>query len=314
MRYEEFCQAVKEQILRYLPESCRDCKVETRKVYKINEQLDCLNVMPREGRGKRAQMYPNIYLQDMYQIFQQSKEFETVMAFIARMISECEFPKVPQGEADVADCRKRIVHLVINREKNRQLLKLLPHREWLDLAVIYRIVAVDAQGAMYSVNLTYQVMETMCMNEDALFQQAHENTQRLFPTCLIRLKEELERLSGGSPQQETSDAQEAGSLQAGALQEDLPLYLLSNKQRLYGAGAALYEENISRLAEDLQTDLYLLPSSLHEMLILPDGYGEGKKMQKLVKEVNQQVVKEKDWLSDQVYHYSRSQKKLAVWV
>lgn len=83
-------------------------------------------------------------------------------------------------------------------------------------------------------------------------------------------------------------------------EEDIPMYILSNKGNSHGASGVLDEEILREFAKKHHTDkLVLLPSSVHEVIILTDAdEDELESMKHLVASVNEQEVAPEDQLSD----------------
>ena len=80
--------------------------------------------------------------------------------------------------------------------------------------------------------------------------------------------------------------------------------VLTNTQGMHGAGALFYPDQLETIAQQMGTDFFVLPSSVHEVLILPDdGSQDLDSLQFMVREINRTEVAPEDRLSDFVYHY-----------
>ena len=89
------------------------------------------------------------------------------------------------------------------------------------------------------------------------------------------------------------------------------MYVLTNSTGSLGAAALFYPDVKEKAAELMGSDYYILPSSVHEVILVPDNPSiDAKDLCKMVKEANRTVVEEKDILSDNVYHYSREDRRL----
>ena len=124
---------------------------------------------------------PTIYLAGYYEKFQSGENFSSILKQIAKVITiytmqqeiEKDFFK-PEGE--------EIVFQIINRERNKELLKSLPHREILDLALIYRIIRIQDNGEMMSCAVTYDILKELRMNEEELYDYAKKTKRGSFKT------------------------------------------------------------------------------------------------------------------------------------
>ncbi len=105
----------------------------------------------------------------------------------------------------------------------------------------------------------------------------------------------------------------------GQMMEDLeevkmPMYVLTNRQKLYGAACMLYPGVLKEFGRQLGQDFYILPSSVHEVILVPGETGaEHGALQKIVKEINQTQVAEDEVLADSVYYYSRGEDRI-LWI
>ena len=98
-----------------------------------------------------------------------------------------------------------------------------------------------------------------------------------------------------------------------AFPEPLSLYVMTNQTQVYGAAGFLMKEMISRFAEEKDRNLYIIPSSLHELLIYPDfGDVNPEELNGFVKEVNRTQVHPYDRLSDHIYYYSRQTDEIVI--
>ena len=88
------------------------------------------------------------------------------------------------------------------------------------------------------------------------------------------------------------------------------IYILSNQYRINGAATLLYEGLIQELADRMNCNFYVLPSSIHELLLIPDANGKSLEgLSRMVKDINENHVKEEEILSDRAYYYNREEKR-----
>ena len=93
------------------------------------------------------------------------------------------------------------------------------------------------------------------------------------------------------------------------------MQVLTNQSKLFGAVSILYPDVLQNIAERLHRNLYVLPSSVHEVILLPEREGEKgteESLAEIVKDVNSTVVDTEDILADSVYYYDRARKSLSV--
>ena len=207
-------------------------------------------------------------------------------------------------KASIEEPEDHIVFQVVNTEKNQDMLKKAPHRRFLDLSIIY---ALTNEFGQFLILVTDQIAETHGWSEEQLFQMAMRNTKSLFPFKVMRmcsfLFENSMELFGVLPYED--DIYEPGP-------DDEEMWVLTNEQKVNGCTVLLYEELFHRLAERLGSDLYLLPSSRHEIIAVSSKVAEWAPLSSIVPEVNEEVVDEEDFLSDSVYRYDRISRSFSV--
>ena len=88
------------------------------------------------------------------------------------------------------------------------------------------------------------------------------------------------------------------------------LYIITNEKRAFGAASMLYEDELHKLAESIGTNLYVLPSSVHEVIAVSASMGSAEELARMVREINMEQVSPEDRLSDQVYLYDKNMRQL----
>ncbi len=193
---------------------------------------------------------------------------------------------------------KVICHLV-NYDRNRELLKDIPHRRWLDLAVIYKIYLGEMGPGFGSVTVQNQHLLLWDTDEGTLFQLARVNTERLFPPEIRNMTDILCECGF------LTRAEPAPGLIPPGSPEEVPMYVLTNPEEYYGASCLLYPGIKKLLSRIPGCDFYLLPSSVNELILVPvTPFCNGRDFYDIVREVNALVVPEEQFLSDRVYFYS----------
>ena len=94
--------------------------------------------------------------------------------------------------------------------------------------------------------------------------------------------------------------------------DERSMYVISNASKLFGAASMLYEEPLHELSEKFGSDLYILPSSTHEVIAISSNFGEPEELAEMVYEINMDQVDLSDRLSNQVYHYDKEARTLRL--
>ena len=188
--------------------------------------------------------------------------------------------------------KKSLFVKLVNTERNESLVEQSISKEFLDLSAVVRVVLKMDKEGMSSMALSKGAAEILGMTEEEIYAAALANTLRLFPPKLMNLGRYVEMSIGAE-------------LPLG--EDEVTTYILTNQKEVDGAIYFMSPEVVGAIAEALEDDLYILPSSVNEVLLvraseLEDGVDELKEM---VRDANETVVSEKDILSYNVYHYDK---------
>ena len=285
MNFEEFKAWVKENI--------------TSKDWKETSQVEISVVKKNNGVSKAGlfiresgqDVSPILYLDDNYIHYQNGELLENVIKKIRDDYNEkvqMAAVKIPNLQ-EFENVRGKIIYRLVNYEKNKELLEDCPHRRLYDLAVTFRWVAhIDNDGVSTSLITNRQVKEWGVSVNDLVL-AAQQNTPRLFPAKIVDIEEML-----------------AGKMSFILYPSTIPMYILTNEQEVNGASALLYGDVLKDFANKKGTDMYILPSSIHEVILLPsDRINDPTKLLSMVHDANTTVVSIGDVLSDSVYYYDR---------
>lgn len=306
MNFELYKEVVKEKILEYLPEEYHNAEVSVREVPKVNRTLTGLTVAMPE----KTNITPTIYLENKYEEYQSTGDLEQSLCDIADAVKE-GMNRVPEKVPDMNldTIRENVILVLINATQNEEMLKNVPNRSFQDLSVIYRWVVSNDEHGMGTVIITDDIAKQVGMNEEELFRCAVENTKRICPPKICSMNEILGQLM-------VEEGMSQDMLETmGMLPENNPkesMWIITNQSGINGAASMLYEDNLHKLAENVGTDLYVLPSSIHEVIAVSVEMGRPEELAQLVHEVNCNAVELGERLSNNVYHYDKDLRKLEL--
>ena len=305
MDYTMFKELVQDKFMDYMPEKYRDGKLTINKVTKINGTKDGLNIYREGAKGS-----PTIYIDDMYEKFKQNGDLEQTFrqaaGFYVKVLTE--IPPIPINLLS-EKANDKIYMILVNTESNKDMLKDVPHREVNDTSVVYRIMVSDDEKEIGSALITNRIAEEMGMNEEQLFKVAAENTPRLFPPVIKPMSQVIFGMlteNGGMPKdvaEQVVDEMKGGKEM---------MWIITNNKGISGAVNMIFEKNLYELSKGMGEDLYILPSSIHEVIAVPASMGNPEKLAELVLQVNTTAVDVSERLSNQVYHYDRDARKLSM--
>lgn len=233
---------------------------------------------------------PVLYLDAAYERYLAGETageiFEGLMEHNDSQIREMEtaWDFQPEQFADYSHVKEYLRLRLVNCEKNTELLRDMPYVRWNDLAVIFYYEIGDGQAQIQINNRHLALWEETV---ETLYQDAMENMKNCVPDELFPLSDLIRRKASSW------------------MGEEPPIHVLTNSTGRYGAAAMLYTGKIRELADSTGSDLVILPSSLHEVLLVPDLEEKRQTYRETVGGVNRTVLEPEEVLSDNIYLYSR---------
>lgn len=302
MEYEVFKQHIRDSVE---TQTKKGGKVFVNHIIKNNgRELDGLVIM-EEG----CNVAPTIYLNSYYEQYQDGRKISDIVREITGIhkANKNNLKFASDMFNDYANVKDKVVYKVINYDKNLKLLADVPHKKMLDLAVVYYCLLEQDKGMSATALIHNSHMKSWDITEEQLYEDAIINTPRLLRSCIKPMSAILREMIEveEDDEKEESDTQLMG--------REGEMYVLTNENRVNGAACMLYEKVLDKFADLMETDLYILPSSVHEVIILPKQSTYDKKMlQDMVREVNVEGVAADEVLSDNVYEYCRKDKMIKL--
>lgn len=290
MQFSQFVEEVVNKIKEYLPESFASASVELSTVTKNNDlKLTGLTI-----RSVDSNICPTIYLEQFYDRYQDGQDIAEVLESIADVRVSHEVKDIFDTERILSfdKVKNVIVPKLVNRKWNEQLLQERPHTDIGDLAVTYHISLQQDFDGSASVPVTYQIMEAWDTDVNTLHESALKNMKS--EECTFQsMLEVLSSMFG----------EEQAEMLTERVEDDEVMFVLSNKARLNGAVAVL-DTSIMKEITDRLGDFYMLPSSVHEWIVVKATDGmDASALAQMIKDVNQSQVHQDERLSDHPYKY-----------
>ncbi len=292
MEKSKFNQEIKELIQKNIT---TDAKVHLQRVRKNNNvYLDSIVIQMPD-----TNISPTIYLDAFYEMYMRGMDLEEVASRVLAAYYQGRPAKALSVDffKDFEKVKGRIVYRLINAEKNKELLEEIPHVLLQDLAICFYYAFHDEQLGDGSITINNKHVEWWKTSHQELMRLAGENTPRLFPVEYKSLKTVIDEFGREIPH---------------TLSEEIfHLYVVTNKQKTMGAACILYEGELEKISEWIGGNFYILPSSVHEVIVLADHDGETpESLHQMIKEVNDIHLLQEEVLSDYPYYYNKATKTL----
>ncbi|HAV90083.1 MAG TPA: hypothetical protein DCW44_02260 [Eubacterium sp.] len=307
MNYNEFKEYMREHILEHLPEEYRNGTVKIEKVYKNNDViLDSIRIT---GVGE-GNMFPLIYLNDSYAIYESGKSIDEIAEKLANFYMENLKPQFDINGKKLTsfeDAKENIACRVCNVTTNKERLAGMPYTVIADdIAVTYSVIVNKDKDGFASAPIRNDLMMAMGVDIETLHDVAVKNIEKIYQPTLKSMDEVIRGLMAKefmevSPIEfELNETEEMFDEIVGRN----PMYVLSSANGVNGAACIASPKVMDMVSEKLGGDFYMIPSSTHEVILIPKSVLiSPEELSDMVVSVNESCVEPQDILSNHVYEY-----------
>ena len=221
-----------------------------------------------------SNLAPTIYLEEFYQKYLKGQQVPDLADSICSIYQEIRVKKTCdcQNLFDFNHVKEHIVYKLIRRDANEELLKQIPYEPFLDLAVVYYIQIDHTRFGSAAIQIRNEHLRYWRVEKEEIRRLAEKNTPRIYPAQIQKIVRFM--------------------------------YVATNEQCSLGAAVMRYPDFREKVRGMIRGDFYILPSSIHEVILVPESFGlEPERMQEMVKEINQTGVAPEEVLSDSVYYF-----------
>ncbi len=220
-----------------------------------------------------SNLAPTIYLEEFYQKYLKGQQVPDLADSICSIYQEIRVKKTCdcQNLFDFNHVKEHIVYKLIRRDANEELLKQIPYEPFLDLAVVYYIQIDNTRFGSAAIQIRNEHLRYWRVEKEEIRRLAEKNTPRIYPAQIQKIVRFM--------------------------------YVATNEQCSLGAAVMRYPDFREKVRGMIRGDFYILPSSIHEVILVPESFGlEPERMAEMVKEINQTGVAPEEVLSDSVYY------------
>lgn len=294
LNYDEF----KRELLKRVRERAgSDVTVEIVAIQKNNRtKKDTIAFSDKENN-----LQPLIYMDSIYSQYCAGAELSVCVGFAVEVYRSAMEIDIDTAYKEWKNVRAKIEMTVINKAWNEDSMSGIPHMDFLDLVLYCRIIIDKNENGVASMTVQKHMLKEWEISEEELWEAAFSNLK----TEEFEIKDVNEVLRFIFPERDLTGLPDKNKFESA-------LYVLTNKYQNRGAIGMLRTDLLEKFAEWSGCDLYILPSSIHEVLLLRDDEIPVDELRRMVRSVNCGVVDEMDRLSDEVYHYQRGSGKLEI--
>lgn len=288
MSYDEFCKYMKNDLQNYFMDQEKECEVHLYHATKTNNVSRIGLTIKTAG----SNIAPTIYMEEFYEKLIEGSSIEDIRNELANLYVYTveKSPNVTfLDDFKLENVQDRIAMRMVNYKDNREMLSETPHKKVDDLAVYYVVVVgCNKEGtACMTIKNTHQ--EMLGISTDELHQIAMENTTKIFPPVFMKIEDKLSQI-------------ENNLLVSEDVGRNSGMFVLTNEIANFGAVNIMYPEIAEKIKEIIGSDYYVLPSTVHEMILVPKGEQvDARELGIMLREINGYMVDKEDRLSDHIY-------------
>lgn len=282
MDFEQFTA----QLIEDMKVARPDIDFSVREVSKLQGESYTGITLTPEGSNVGA----SINVEPLFAKLQAGAEYSDVAFEFAGAFQQAleQMPQIHAADLlDYDQMKDKLVLQVISAKENAEMLQTVPHQELDDLAVVCRFQLENTEQGSASILVTDQVLQSLHISREQLMQDALAVAPENNPARLRNMSEVMAELTGGMFDMPPS-----------------PMWVASVESGMNGAGVMAYPGFMDQAAEQFGGDFFVLPSSIHEVLFIPDdGTMNAEELSEMVASINETEVAPGDRLADVAFHY-----------
>lgn len=249
---------------------------------------------------------PTFYLEDYYRRFLEGEAMEALAKELLKLNQKYQIEHSFEVDffLDFEKAKKHIAFRLINKERNFEILKKIPHIIYLDFAIVFYYLLDHEEFGSGTILIHNSHLELWKINQEMLYQIALQNTPKLLPIAFSKMDHLLLEMAQNEAQRKQLLRDFEGV--------DIRMYVATNDRKQEGAAILLYPEFSEKVKQIMTGDFYIIPSSIHELILVPKDGGQENVvvLNEMVREVNATQLDEREILSNHVYLFDEAEQKI----
>ena len=271
--FEEFVNEVKDMVKDHLPEMYRDAEVVVIEHRKINSCYTGLTIYPKDSVASPVINLTQMYQDHAHDMTEVMKHIENTLLTLPDNVKKMDVSDI----LDYESIKEKLFLRVSSIKKNAAFLKNVPYIAVEDLALTFHILVGQDEQDMASATVTHQMLKDYGVCIETLYKDTVQSSMTLFPARFI---------------------------------DTILMTVVTNDKGINGAASLFYPGIMDKIGSEIvYGNYYILPSSIHEVLVVPDTIIESPdELKQIIKAVNKEAVAPEEQLSDELYYYDTKNK------
>ncbi|MFI3208179.1 MAG: DUF5688 family protein [Eubacteriales bacterium] len=293
MEYKEFVCAIQRDVNVLVG---KDMRVELHTAIKNNGKERVALII----RDEAVNITPSIYLEEYFEQLQEGRTIRDIVEAIIELYDQIKLYKSIDVDVydDYSKVRSMLACKIINLEKNKKLLEDTPYKKILDLAIVFYLLADAGPYGSSTMLIKKEHIDQWNVSLEELSKDAMRNVEKILPFQFQTMTSVVCEILDEKAREELEGREER-------------MYVLSNARRCLGAASMFYKGRLKAIGEALGENFYILPSSIHEVIIVPESKAPSEQdIVDMITEINDTQVDEEEVLSYHPYYYICERERL----
>ena len=289
MNFEKFAENMQADLPKSLSNTFPDVSVEVTDVNKLQGQ----SYTGLAIRFDNSEIAASINLEQFYEMYEDGATYENVLQQLTDFVVTSHSQK-PEIDVDALknyeQMKQHLTVQMVGAETNAEMLASIPHQMMEDMAMVYRFSFGEISGGHASIVVSNNMMEHYGITVEQLHQDAIDAARKKEPFSIKNMDEIMYEMTDGFMGSKDNPQQ--------------PMWVATNESKYNGASVIAYPDFMEQATEQLKGSFYILPSSTHEVILIPDSFAmQAQELKAMVSAVNEAEVRPEEKLTDNVYHY-----------
>lgn len=209
---------------------------------------------------------------------------------------------------EYANVKNNIVYKLIHTERNRELLEDIPYIKFLDLSIVFQCLFSQKESHLETLLIHNVHTKLWGVTVEELYRAAEENTQKILPYELRNMTDVMDEILEAEGTEEFKQEDCMAEPESNKL-----MYVLSNQKIIEGAVSMIYPGLLKDFSDRMGSSFYIIPSSVHEVLLLPAENPEDREnLKDMVKEINDTQMEAEEILSYSLYWFDKDKSEICI--
>ena len=294
MKMERFIELMVKTVEAAMPNDVKEyATVAVKEVVKSNDEKYHAIILEDSDKS----VYPYLYLEDLYKQYEDGKSITELAKYVVEVNTAPAPYDIKNIDFSFENIKENLILKVVEIARNLERIENLIYKETGNgFALIPYIVFNKDDSGMAMAAITSNMAKEYGYDTEEVFLAAEKNTFENDEPIMCNIAAMIANMNIPS-----------NLLKTDTSTLDSNMYILTNESQINGAVNFFIGETQQLIAQIMGENYYMLPSSIHEVMIVPESEAPSVEMMRnIVVDANNSVVDTPEILSNRLFYYDRS--------